>query len=199
MKILKKINIGLVLAIITILAVVIYCVNLESSRKSAKQDIKKVCEEFIDLSDKYSKLPEEYQNVGGDLKQVNLDVYYSQLETELKEKMKNDAVVKIEKSVLEEKLKKQLYDLSKITIDVNTEITKISSYKFNGDQVTVTFNTKVTTKQKYLDDENKISEKINETNYEDDSIVLQQIDGKWKIVLADLGYISDIYGGDFIG
>lgn len=199
MKILKKINIGLVLAIITILAVVIYCVNLESSRKSAKQDIKKVCEEFIDLSDKYSKLPEEYQNVGGDLKQVNLDVYYSQLETELKEKMKNDAVVKIEKSVLEEKLKKQLYDLSKITIDVNTEITKISSYKFNGDEVTVTFNTKVTTKQKYLDDENKISEKINETNYEDDSIVLQQIDGKWKIVLADLGYISDIYGGDFIG
>ena len=199
MKILKKINIGLVLAIITILAVVIYCVNLESSRKSAKQDIKKVCEEFIDLSDKYSKLPEEYQNVGGDLKQVNLDVYYSQLETELKEKMKNDAVVKFEKSVLEEKLKKQLYDLSKITIDVNTEITKISSYKFNGDEVTVTFNTKVTTKQKYLDDENKISEKINETNYEDDSIVLQQIDGKWKIVLADLGYISDIYGGDFIG
>ena len=199
MKILKIINIGLVLAIITILAVVIYCVKLESSRKSAKQDIKKVCEEFIDLSDKYSKLPEEYQNVGGDLKQVNLDVYYSQLETELKEKMKNDAVVKIEKSVLEEKLKKQLYDLSKITIDVNTEITKISSYKFNGDEVTVTFNTKVTTKQKYLDDENKISEKINETNYEDDSIVLQQIDGKWKIVLADLGYISDIYGGDFIG
>ncbi len=199
MKILKKINIGLVLAIITILAVVIYCVNLESSRKSAKHDIKKVCEEFIDLSDKYSKLPEEYQNVGGDSKQVNLDVYYSQLETELKEKMKNDAVVKIEKSVLEEKLKKQLYDLSKITIDVNTEITKISSYDFKGDEVTVTFNTKVTTKQKYLDDENKISEKINETNYEDDSIVLQQIDGKWKIVLADLGYISDIYGGDFIG
>ena len=177
MKILKKINIGLVLAIITILAVVIYCVNLENSRKSAKQDIKKACEDFIDLSDKYSKLPEEYQNVGGDPKQVNLDTYYSQLETDLKEKMKNDAVVKIEKSVLEEKLKKQLYDLSKVTADVNTEITKISSYDFKGDEVTVAFNTKVTTKQKYLNNENKISEKIDEKNYEDNSIVLQKIDG----------------------
>lgn len=199
MKILKKINIGLVLAIITILAVVIYCVNLESSRKSAKQDIKKACEDFIDLSDKYSKLPEEYQNVGGDPKQVNLDTYYSQLETDLKEKMKNDAVVKIEKSVLEEKLKKQLYDLSKVTADVNTEITKISSYDFNGDEVTVAFNTKVTTKQKYLNNENKISEKIDEKNYEDNSIVLQKVDGKWKIVFANLAYLLDIYGGDFIG
>ena len=39
MKFIKKLNIGLVLAIIAILAVIIYSVNIENERKASKQEI----------------------------------------------------------------------------------------------------------------------------------------------------------------
>ena len=50
MKILKKINLGLVLTIIVVLAVGIYSINVEGQRKNSKEEIRKSCEEYIDLS-----------------------------------------------------------------------------------------------------------------------------------------------------
>ena len=48
MKFIKKVNLGLVLLIIAIIAVVVYSICIESQRKSEKQDIKKICEEKKD-------------------------------------------------------------------------------------------------------------------------------------------------------
>ena len=81
----------------------------------------------------------------------------------------------------------------KITISFKREITKISEYIFDGNQVTVTFNSKVTIKQKYNDiniEDNTSQEKVNETTFdtEGDTITLEQKDGVWKIVYADLQF-----------
>ena len=79
MKNLKKINLGLLLTIITLLAVTIYSINIEAQRKSSKDEIKKTCEEYIDVVDKYLVLPEDAQVLGEDVKNVNLDIFKSDM------------------------------------------------------------------------------------------------------------------------
>lgn len=193
MKLIKKVNIGLMLAIIAILAVVIYSVNIENERKASKQEIKKSCEEFIGITDKYYTLPENYQILGEKSQDVDLTNYYTEMENELKAKTINDSATKIQKTILTEYLKNQLVNTSKITVSFKREITKISEYSFDGSQVTVTFNSKVTIKQKYNDtniEDNSTQEKINETTFdtEGDVITLEKKDGDWKIVYADLQF-----------
>ncbi len=193
MKFIKKINIGLVLAIIAILAVVVYSVNLGNERKLAKEDIKKSCENFIDLTDKYYTLPTEYQVIGEKSSEVNLDNYYTEMENELKSKTINNEIANLQKTLLSEYLKNQLVDTSKITVSFNREITKISNYVFDGNQVTVSFSSKITTKQKYNDinqETGELSEKIRENTFEiqNESITLEKKDGTWKVVYADLQY-----------
>lgn len=193
MKLIKKVNIGLMLAIIAILAVVIYSVNIENERKASKQEIKKSCEEFIGITDKYYTLPEKYQILGEKSQDVDLTNYYTEMENELKTKTINDSATKIQKTILTEYLKNQLVNTSKITVSFKREITKISEYSFDGSQVTVTFNSKVTIKQKYNDtniEDNSTQEKINETTFdtEGDVITLEKKDGDWKIVYADLQF-----------
>lgn len=193
MKFIKKINLGLILAIIAIIAVVVYSVNLENERKSAKEDIKKSCEDFIDLTDKYYILPTEYQVIGEKSSDVDLNNYYTEIENELRNKTINNEIANLQKTLLEEYLNNQLVDTSKITVSFNREIAKISKYVFDGNQVTVSFNSKITTKQKYndLDQETgELSEKIRENTFDvqNESITLEKKDGTWKIVYADLQY-----------
>ena len=99
MKFIKKLNIGLVLAIIAILAVIIYSVNIENERKASKQEIKKSCEEFISITDKYYTLPENYQTIGEKSQDVDLTNYYTEMENELKTKTINDSATKLQKTI----------------------------------------------------------------------------------------------------
>ena len=69
----------------------------------------------------------------------------------------------------------------------------VAGYKFDGNQVTVTFNSKVKKKKKHKDiniEDNTSKEKVNETTFdtEGDTITLEQKDGAWKIVYADLQF-----------
>jgi len=193
MKFLKKINIGLVLAIIAIVAVVIYCISVESNRKSSKEDIKKACEEFIEITDKYSVLPEQYQVLGEEGSKINLDTYYSEMEDALKGVTTTDQTANVQKRIISELLQNQLLNTDIINTSFDRKITKISSYEFDGNQVTVSFSSRITIKQKYkelnvLTGENMEKVKDNSIDSDSESITLEQKDGKWKIVSTNLTY-----------
>lgn len=193
MKNLKKINLGLILTIITILAVVIYSVNLEAQRKSSKEDIRKSCEEYISIVDKYIVLPEELQKIEEDPKSVNLDDYNANMEQDLREAMVSESAVEIQKTILSDIAEKDLLNTSTFIISYDRKIKKINSYNFDGNQVTVTFESKITTKQKYLDvniETGEKQEKVKENNceVEGDMITLEKKDGKWKVVYSNFDY-----------
>ncbi|MBR2745023.1 MAG: hypothetical protein IKE01_07020 [Clostridia bacterium] len=196
MKFFKKINIGLVLAIIAIVAVVIYCISVESNRKSSKEDIKKACEEFIEITDKYSVLPEQYQVLGEEGSKINLDTYYSEMEDALKGVTTTDQTANVQKRILSELLQKQLLNTDTINTNFDRKITKISSYEFDGNQVTVSFSSKITIKQKYkeinvLTGETMEKMKDDSIDSDSESITLEQKDGKWKIVSTNLTYSAN--------
>ena len=198
MKNLKKINLGLVLTIITLLAVTIYSINIEAQRKSSKDEIKKTCEEYIDVVDKYLVLPEDAQVLGEDVKNVNLDIFKSDMEKELKEKMISDSAVKIQKEILTDYAENDLLNTEVITTSFDRKITKIKSYSFEGDQVTVSFDAKITLKQKYLEVKPENGEKQEKAREESrdaksDMITLEKKDGKWKVVYSNFDYALSSY------
>ena len=198
MKNLKKINLGLLLTIITLLAVTIYSINIEAQRKSSKDEIKKTCEEYIDVVDKYLVLPEDAQVLGEDVKNVNLDIFKSDMEKELKEKMISDSAVKIQKEILTDYAENDLLNTEVITTSFDRKITKIKSYSFEGDQVTVSFDAKITIKQKYYEvnpENGEKQEKVREESRDakSDMITLEKKDGKWKVVYSNFDYALSSY------
>ena len=198
MKNLKKINIGLILTIIVVLAVVIYSISIENQRKNSKEEIQKSCEEYIDLIDKYMVLPESAQVLGEDAKSINLDDYKSELENELKSVMVNDSAVMIEKTIVSDYVEKDLLDTSTFVTSYDKKIEKIKSYEFDGNQVTVVLESKITIKHKYSDvnmETGEPQERIKEDTYDQvrDTITLEKKDGKWKVVFSNLDFGGSEY------
>lgn len=189
MKGLKKLNLGLVLAIIVIIGIVVYCIYVEGERKKAKTDINKTCEEFIQVTNAYAILPEEEQRLGIRKSEINLDNFSSKAESDLKGKMVSDESAEIQARFLTDVVEKQLLDTSKIITDYERKISKITSYQFDGNQVTVTFNSRVSIKKKYND---AVEEKISEDSFDvqGETITLEKKDGNWKVVYANLAYTN---------
>lgn len=191
MKGLKKLNLGLVLAIIVVIGVVIYCIKVGNERKSAKSDINKACEDFIMLTDKYAVLPEDKQVIGIKKTDVNLTDISSKAKVDFKEKMLTEDSAEIESVILQDVLEKQLIDTSKIATSFERKISKITSYQFDGNQVTVTFDSKVSQKKKYRNEGDE-AEKVSENSFEvqGETITLEKKDGNWKVVYASLKYVD---------
>ena len=185
MKVLKKINKGLILTILVLIVLVIYFSNLEKQRASDKTDIKKACESFIELTDKYSVLPEELQTLKGEVPEDKVKEYTNQMKKDLTEIMiDNQESVNIQQKILEESLRNG-YSEGQVRTNWSRKIQKVSSYQFEKNQVTVSL--------KYnIEETIKTSDGIEEYNKNNkfeaskDEIVLQKVNGKWKVVYANL-------------
>lgn len=193
MKYFKKINKGLILTIIAILAVAIYTNILEKQRETEKNKIQTACNEFIEYTNKYLVYPENMQILNEDIKAEDREKFYDEAETELRKLMiENDEAVKLQftyfKSVIEQQNNKR-----SIKTKVDRKISKITGFEFDEDQVTVTFNSKIETTSKYLDsEEEKIKKDSNETSK--DEIILKKVGEQWKVVSSNIqfyGYVND--------
>lgn len=192
MRLLRKVNKGLILTIIVLILLVTYCICVEKQRNADKTEIKKVCEKFINLADKYVVAPEKMQNTSQELSSANEEEIQKNLNNELKEIMiNNPEAIEIQSSTIMEALKNGYTD-KKMKIKNERTITKISNYEFDGNQVEVTFNSTLNVAYKYIDNGSE-KEKTNTFNNSSELITLQKVDGKWKVVYSNLNYydISD--------
>ena len=165
---------------------------MEKQRNADKAEIKKVCEKFINLADKYVVAPEKMQNTSQELSSANEEEIQKNLNNELKEIMiNNPEAIEIQSSTIMEALKNGYTD-KKMKIKNERIITKISNYEFDGNQVEVTFNSTLNVAYKYIDNGSE-KEKTNTFNNSSELITLQKVDGKWKVVYSNLNYydISD--------
>ena len=198
MKLLRKINKGLILTIIVVAAVAIYSINVELNRNKEKGNIKLACEEFLKTTSESLILPEKYHNLDTKVSEEDLNNIMEEVKKDLKEKMiDNDSAIEIQSTIIESELNEQIYSENIIT-KIEREITKISSYTFDGDQVTVKFKSKVNKDINYLNEINKVETKNSSFNAESDTIILQKVDNTWKVVYSDIqfseGYYPDLNG-----
>lgn len=185
MKVLKKINKGLILTIIVLAALLIYISGVEKQRNADKPDIRKACEDFILLTDKYVVLPEDMQK--SEVSEEKVNEYVNQMKSDVEKVMiSNTEAVKIQKQVIENNLRDS-YNALDVRSKVSRKIKKINGYEFDGNQVTVKLNNQVEIVTKVFDEIE--STKETETfEASSDEIILQKIDGKWKIVYSNLQF-----------
>lgn len=185
MKVLKKINKGLILTIIVLAALLIYISSIEKQRNSDKPDIRKACEEFIALTDKYVVLPEDMQK--SEVSEEKVNEYVNQMKNDVEKVMiSNTEAVKIQEQVIENNLRDS-YNALDVRSKVSRKIKKINGYEFDGNQVTVKLNNQVEIVTKVFDEIE--STKETETfEASSDEIILQKVDGKWKIVYSNLQF-----------
>ena len=190
MRVLRKINKGLLLTIIVVAVLVIYLTNLEKQREADKVDIKKACEDFIALTDKYVVLPEDMRTYTGEISKEKKEKIETQLKDALKKQMvDNDKAVEIQYEYLVDKLQNGYETENEVKTGNKRTITKISGYEFDGNQVTVTLRTSTETTYKYKDGFTGEEKERKDTNTNSgDEIVLQKVDGKWKIVYSYLQF-----------
>lgn len=98
----------------------------------------------------------------------------------------NTEAVKIQKQVIENNLRNG-YNALDVRIKMSRKIKKINGYEFDGNQVTVKLKDQVEIVTKVFDeiDSTKETETFDASN---DEIILQKIDGKWKIVYSNLQF-----------
>lgn len=187
MKFLKKINKGLILTVIVLVVLILYFNNLEKQRDKDKPDIKKACEDFIELTDKYSVLPVELQTLQDNIPEEKVDDYIKQMKKDLADVMiDNQESINIQQKILEENLKNG-YNVLEVRTNLSRKIQKVSSYQFENNQVTVSLKDNVEETIKTPDGLEEY-DKNNEFEASEDEIVLQKVDGKWKIVYANLQF-----------
>lgn len=187
MKILRKINKGLILTIIVLLALTVYLVRQEKQRNEDKPDIQKACEEFINFIDKYSVLPENLQKLTEKIDETKVEEYKKEMKTELAKLMvENEDVVNLQYQNLETALDESYNVPRNITTKIERKIIKITKYEFEGEQVTVTFKSNTKTISRYLNEQNKVQENQISTEADSDEICLQKVNGKWKIIYSNL-------------
>lgn len=185
MKALKKINKGLILTILVLIVLILYFNDLEKQRDKDKPDIKKTCEDFIELTDKYSVLPEELQKLQENIPEEKVNEYINQMQKDLANIMiDNQEAINIQQKILEENLKNG-YSALEVRTNSSRKIQKVSSYQFENNQVTVSLKDNVIETIKTFEHDEEI-EKNNEFEASEDEIVLQKVEGKWKVVYANL-------------
>ena len=187
MKILRKINKGVLLSIIVLICLMTYIVIVEIGRNNQKELIKEACIKYIEFENKYSVMPEEYWTAEG---KVNKEDYKNEMKTKLKEMMiDNEKIYNQQKSIVDNKLECSLIE-SAISLNKNSKNIIVKSYTFDGDQVEVTIENTLEIEQVLLpqDDMPSIEElnKTKKTEKYNDKITLKMENGVWKIIYADI-------------
>lgn len=193
MKILKKINKGFILTVIVILLLCIYLNNVEKQRETDKSEILKACEQYIDLTEGYIVLPEEMQKLPQNIEKQDLEKYKQEIKTGLKQVMiQNDPAIELQYQILDNIIENDI-GTNAVTTKFERTITSKPSYEFDGDQVTVSFKSNVTITEKYLNEKQEEKTRSNSfsTNY--DEIILQKVEGQWKIVYSNLQFNKNGY------
>ncbi|MCI9365924.1 MAG: hypothetical protein HFJ54_05070 [Clostridia bacterium] len=206
MKVLRKVNKGLILTIIVLIILSIYLIGVEANRNKEKADIEKICKEYVELTNKYAVMPEENQKIYNnsqitageaekkkeDLKK-EINTQMNKFAEELKNKMiDNETAINMQKEIIGDFLENSNDIFSSAIVKYNREITKIRKFDFDSDQVTVAFDTKIDVETKYLGAELEETTKKENFNANLETITLKKVDNNWKVVYADLTY----YGGN---
>lgn len=187
MKVLNKINKGLILTVLVMAALIIYLNNIEKQRNIEKTDIKKVCEEYIELTDKYCVLPENMQTTVKDMSDEKVKEYVKKMRADMEKIMiNNEEAVNIQQKVLENNLYEG-YNNLKVRTGLSRKIQKINSYEFEGNQVTINFISQVSENAKIVGGIEGQNENNSFTAY-NDQITLQKVKGEWKIVYSNLQF-----------
>ena len=189
----KKINIGILLIILSIIMIIIYSIYLEVQKDKEKENINIELEKYFEVYNKYSLLEEKYRDINKSIDEKSYEEYLREIKDNLK-----DFVLEDRQEYMYNQYKKRLDEqvMSKYMLNKYVKkIDKINNYTFYKDYIIVNVGIKVTVdKDKRIAPvfDNKTNKYIGEIkkqqgeDYIDEAVAFKKENGKYKIVLHNI-------------
>lgn len=191
MKAISKINRGLIVTLIVLIAVIIYIIAVNVGQDMQKPEIKKACADYIAMDIKYKLLPSDYTDVTKKVPQSLQDSIISNMKSDIKATYINnkplvDTVIKGYQDNLDLQFKNGANLKS-----LKRQILKFNSINFEGDTVVVNFNSMVDAKMITAYSTDSTTGVVTPTyqtinSQTADSISFEKVNGIWKVVVANL-------------
>ena len=193
MRILSKINRGVILTVVILLGVAGYLIGLEAMHGSARKEIQQICEKYVAAELQYYMLPEAYRVEKPQIPEQELERYMTAMRDELKGFfVDNEQTYRYKLKELEENLTAQskgegvVYEYKKeivkyeIAFDGNTaSVTLTSATTYDGPVSSYSYSSKT-----------GVSSRQTLTGEVTDRLSFQRVDGEWKLTYAAL-YLPD--------
>jgi len=189
----KRVNLGILAIIITVLVLTTYIVNGEIAKSKDKEKIKEICIEYLKINDKYSVLEEKYRDINNNIPTVEYEKYLTDMKNELS------------KYVLVENLE-DIYNIYKINLDnqitgkyivkkYSRQLQDVSRYVIEVPFATINLdlivNIETEERRNAIKDEKtnkyvgEISQDIS-TGRLYDTIIFKKVDGEYKVVYHNI-------------
>lgn len=183
MRILKKLNRGAIVTAVVILGIVAYLIGRGIYNKSQIPEIKKVCEQYVEVEVKYSMLPEKNRTVPATISTSELSSYIETMKKDISEYYPKDFENYSIKN-LEYSLKDQAKGVN-VVYDYSKKV-QFSKIKFDGKSAIVSLDNLTTFDG--LSPETGARDKVVTTP--SDTIILTNIDGKWYVTFSNLSQMN---------
>ncbi|MEG0770835.1 MAG: hypothetical protein RR436_02950 [Clostridia bacterium] len=188
MKWFSKINRGVILTAVILIGVIIYLVSLSVMQSGDKAPIEKVCKDYIASYNKYQLLPKVGNAEKPAMSQDELNVFFGELENELKPYFlgnTGDTVIKN----MKENLKNQAKGID-VVHKYEKEVISINNITFNKATAVVNLTTHTTfdgpSHNLYKGDGSMPTKREEKSGDTRDEIRLAKENGKWYITSAYL-------------
>jgi hypothetical protein len=182
-NIVKKMNRGILLTVAILIVVSIYLVATSISQAAEKPTIEQICRDYTASEISYSLLPENWRDSTEPMPQEELDKYLASMETDIAPwYIDNERIRKLALDRIKNDLEYQADSADRI-LEYTKEIVKFESLSFSGNEVTVVFRSRSAVERSISENTSDTDRTVEETS---DTIMLQKIDGEWKLVYANL-------------
>jgi hypothetical protein len=190
----KKINRGLIVTVVAVLGAVCYLVGLAIVQKGDREEIKKVCAEYLRVHAAYVMLPQARIAEKPDMPEAELDAYVKKMEEDLKRLyVNNEKAYKSELENIKSRLEEQAAG-SGVIFSYENKVQKIGAIHISGDttSVTVTTHSSWDMTPRVISAEGTVPARETGGGTAESIITLQKLDGAWKVVSAYVPYPEDI-------
>lgn len=182
MKLLTKINKGLLLFVILLIVLAFYLIDLQITRNKDKPEIKEISKEYIEIFDQYSMLDQNNRKLERTISDSTYSKYLDEAKTKISRLLVDDQkVADSQMQNIKQNLDLQLKGDFVIT-SIDRTINSYDNFVFDANTVTVSIKSNV--RVKYLQKNESVEKEI--SKQATDSISLIKKDGKWKISYANI-------------
>lgn len=211
MKSWKKINRGIVIAVVTVLGVSIYLISLGISQNAQIPAIKKVVASYIGTYVSYNMLPSTYSVHTPDMSQTEMASYITKMDHDMKTYFAaGDSSSQYITNMLKTNIEGQKTDTT-IIYSYTKKITKFAGFDFDGSTVTVTVDCNTSydgpsntgmpqtspsdpgiadllsgTSSHVHATDNSNTVRVQLNGVTTDTVVLKKVAGSWKVVYSNL-------------
>lgn len=138
----KKINLGLVLTLLTLICLTMFVISEEKSKAEDIANVEEICKEYFNVYNKYSMLEKDDRNMDKEMNTDRYNTYLSEMKQDLSKYISDEKLDEVYEQY-KKRLDQQFYR-KYVMKEYNKEFIEIKDYNFNDSYITVVLDVNIT-------------------------------------------------------